>query len=698
MRLGAIVLALAAMSVAAEPSPAVDPRSPGAQLPPEGRSLFDFVVTEGGEHSVPFPFEALLARITDRCGSRAREGCLDAVLIPLGRSLQRTAAAPDFFRYPRVVAAVDGEPRARAGHATMLLKDRLYLGYQEKAGVIEVISYNEAAGRFEFQVVRNYRAGATPQLLYANRMICTACHQNHGPIFPRAAWDETNANPKIAALLKREAREVHGIAVERGVDIPNAIDDATDRATFFPAYQLLWREGCEGSAFPARCRAALFAAVLQYRLSDAGSFDERAESFQRDFAPAFAARWRERWPRGLAIASADIPNRDPLSRDALVPDVPARFDPLEARPPVETWAGEARETQRRLIGGLADFLADSDVRALDDALFQRGVRGFAPRRTYAASCRVTDTVAGSSDVAFTCMSADSPVNTLRLAGRIRGGFSKHVEGEIRILALDGERGFGEVDLTNGHLDTNGGEIFARFHALRRGRHVRLRDGNAIEGIEVRWRGKAGEAVVTTIDDFAPAIAAIGEMERRTTLGELDVLSAKPFRRAAVMEALFTRLGMQERRWCCLDARDMPPPRADEVVPEAAASHEVPAALKPLYQYCATCHLGPERSPPNFLQGGASRVDANMKQCAERLYVRLGMWQLPPDARAKSPMPPPAALAALNTHPANWSRSAELSALQRFAAGLLRSQSGVEPSLAALSARGYETLRPCLARE
>ena len=701
MRLGAIVLALAAMSVAAEPAPVIDPRSPGAQLPPEGRSLFDFMIMEektGDRHqteqrrepgSVPFPFEALLARIADRCESRAREGCFDAVLIPLGRSLQRAAAAPDYFRYPRVVAAIDGEPRARAGHAGMLLKDRLYLGYQEKAGVIEVISYNEAAGRFEFQVVRDYRAGATPQVLYANRVICTACHQNHAPIFSRAAWDETNANPKIAALLGREAREVHGIAVARGVDIPNAIDDATDRATFFPAYQLLWREGCEGAAAPARCRAALFGAVLQHRLSDGRSFDERAESFQRDFAPAFAAQWRSRWPGGLAIAGADIPNRDPLSGAALTPDVPARFDPLEARPPVETWSGDAAETQRRLVGGLASFLAESDVRALDDALFRQGVRESARRRTYAASCVVTG-AERSSDIEFTCASAEVPASTLRLSGRLRS--------EIRILVLDGERGFGELDLGDGPVETKDGESFARFNPLRRGRHVRLRDGNAIERIALRWRGNAGEAVVTTIDDFAPAVAAISEMERRTTQGELDVFSAKPFRRAALMEALFAGLGMQERRWCCLDTRGMPPPRADEVASEAAAAREAPAALKPLYQYCATCHLGPERSPPNFLQGDASRVDANLKQCAQRLYVRLGMWQLTPDARAKSPMPPAAALAALNTHPSDWGRSAELSALQRFAAGLLRSQGAAEPSLAAFTARGYEALRPCLDKE
>ena len=42
----------------------------------------------------------------------------------------------------------------------MFARDRLYLGYQENANLIEVISYNEAAARFEFQLVRDYRAGA----------------------------------------------------------------------------------------------------------------------------------------------------------------------------------------------------------------------------------------------------------------------------------------------------------------------------------------------------------------------------------------------------------------------------------------------------------------------------------------------------------------------------------------------------------
>src|SRR3546814_8027640 len=99
-----------------------------------------------------------------------------------------------------MVAAVNGE----GDDAAALLKDRLYIGYQEQSALLEVISYNEAAGRFEFQLVHDYRAGATPRVSYARRELCAACPQNLAPIFSRPLWAETNANPRIAARLRSE--------------------------------------------------------------------------------------------------------------------------------------------------------------------------------------------------------------------------------------------------------------------------------------------------------------------------------------------------------------------------------------------------------------------------------------------------------------------------------------------------------------
>ena len=267
---GAALMPWAAVAEPADaPAWVIDPARPGDSLPPAGGSLFDALFAEpragGSGHRLPFPFEALLARVDAQLAG----GPLRRVLIPLGRSLQRTAAGPEAFGFPRYLAAVDAEPAPGA----LLLKDRLYIGYQEKTAVLEVISYNEAAGRFEFQLVKDYRAGGRPQVFYANRHVCFACHQNGAPIFSRALWDETNANPAIAAQLAAEGRGFHGFAVARGVDTPYAIDVGVRRANRFALTQRLWREGCGGGELGLRCRAGLFAAALRLADGHAPPFD-----------------------------------------------------------------------------------------------------------------------------------------------------------------------------------------------------------------------------------------------------------------------------------------------------------------------------------------------------------------------------------------------------------------------------------------
>ena len=99
-------------------------------LPPVGHSRFDQLV---GDKPVPYPFARLLRSINRQMRTDAGGlPPLKVTLIPLGRSLQRDAGAPDFFHFPRVVAAADGD--ALPGIAP--LKDRLFLAYHEKGGVI----------------------------------------------------------------------------------------------------------------------------------------------------------------------------------------------------------------------------------------------------------------------------------------------------------------------------------------------------------------------------------------------------------------------------------------------------------------------------------------------------------------------------------------------------------------------------------
>ncbi len=623
----AVIMACCALSWhadAATPRWALDPAVPGADLPAEGRSLFDMMTADG----VPFPFEALVRKLERQSGCRPGQ-CVNSVLIPLGRSLQRVSAAPDFFESPRVVVAVTGE-----GAGPLFAKDRMYLGYQERTNLIEVISYNEAAGRFEFQLVRDYRAGGAPEIVYAARAVCTACHQNHAPIFSRQIWDETNANPRVAAALARadsraagpHRTTVHGVPIQRGVEVPNAIDDATDRANLSGVIQRIWREACDPG-----CRAQALTAALQYRLSGERAFE---------IAPPLATAYAARWPGGLAIPNPDIPNRDPL---ALAPgvgiaqaDVRGSLEPLAVRAPLAIWKADDQLLAAHFVAGLAAQIPEADVRELDSVL--QGRAKSAKRRDYTARCTM-------NGARFDC------------AGEItlRGDAST-----IEELTIGGKP-LRQLRLDQGSVTSAG-------------RRARTAAGDSIERVTLTRGGGGALATVTVVEDFAPA---------RTAITRAD-WPDEPFRRVRLRAALGLKAPVQ----CCATG-SLPPARQD-----IEPAQPLAAEAEPFVAPCARCHRTPERTPPNFLAGDGKQVRASLAQCAPRIFVRLAMWQTPEGERAKVPMPPPGA----SHQGAPWNQSQagpEIAALQASVAAWLRAETGRTPDVAAMLAGGYENLRPCL---
>jgi hypothetical protein len=613
------------VSGAAAPAWAVDPADPGANRPAHGQSLFDQINADG----VPFPFEALVRKIESAAGCKSG-GCMTSVFVPLSRSLQRTAAAPDFFSFPRVIAAMTAD-----GGGHLLAKDRIYLGYQERAGLIEVISYNEVAARFEFQLVRNYLPQGKSETVYASRAVCTACHQNHGAVFSRQQWDETNANPRIAARLASESgrprEHMYGVTIRRGVDLPNAIDDSTDRANLFAAVHRIWRDACDSA-----CRSQALQAALQYRLSQEQGFEARPV-----FAASLAQRFAAHWPGGLAIPNPDLPNRDPLAfaddqSAATRIDVGAAFEALAPRAPIEIWTSDDALLAPRFVAGLASLFAEADVRDLDAELKRRAP--VAVRRTYTARCSVnSDRYQCAGEV--TLSGTHSIIDRLSLGGK-----------ELTRLQL-----------RNGAV-------------TRQGMTARTAGGDAIERIELPRRGKPGVATVTVVEDFSPARAALARSD----------WSEAPFTRARMR----TTLGLPPMNACC-GARTAAP-----AVDDAVVAAVVPAQATAFIAPCAACHRTAERSPPNFLAGDSHRISTSLAQCAPRMFVRLSMWQLPATSRAKVPMPPPRA-----SHSGNVSMQIapdpSVSALRATVAEWLRAESGQAPDLAAMLARGYENLRPCL---
>ncbi len=638
-----------------------DPARPGEHLPVAGASLFDALfATPGGSHAIPFPFERLLARIDAELARDPASALppLKAVLIPLGRSLQRSAAAPDYFRFPRVVVAVDAPP---APGSPWLLKDRLYIGYLEKSAVLEVISYNEGAGRFEFQLVKDYRAGGKPQVYYANRNICMACHHNAAPIFSRALWDETNANPAIAARLGAEGRSYYGIAPARGVDMPYAIDNAVRRANRLALTQRLWQEGCGPAQAGQRCRAGLLEAALRLRLADGLSLPSDA-AINPEAAATLRRNAARQWPGGLALGRPDLPNRNPLQGLAVWPDDPAAriarahvaapFDPLLPRPPDTVWRADGPEAIREAVAGVAEFVADGHWPRLQAALARRGAA--LPRIEHTLRCEAVPAsrasrCRGAGGASLTLDTAGQRIKGLSLAGEPpRAPFAQSARPDLRLA---------------------GGDVLERVEASA------LRGG---EGpLRLRLRGD-GQALAVAISRLAAVPSLLDE---------------QPLPRRALVAALLDALG--DPLPVGMD-RPRPPARLELPAGGTPAQVGVPAALAAFHAWCAACHLSAESFPPNFLLGPANALETRIRQCAPRIYVRLAMARLPPAARAKTPMPPETLLPAFRSHAAAWAASPERAALEAGVAAMLKAESGRDPDPETLLARGYEALRPCLA--
>lgn len=531
-------------------------------------SLFDklFRQQKNGDvaYDIPFPFTTLTRRIAANLAApQGKAPSLLQVLIPLGRSLQRYAAEPEYFRYPRVIVAVDSEPAASPSHAGILLRDRLYLGYQERANTIEVISYNEDAGRFEFQVVYDYAPGLTPTVSPANRNLCMGCHQNGGPIWSEPPWEETNNNPRIVSLLQEQNRSFHGAPVNlafQGADTAFRIGSSIDRANLFASHQQLWQHACGKSA---RCRGDIFAFMLQYRLSGNRGYDLSSKRFE----DAFQAGWREHWPDGLPIQSPRIPNRNPLDASTSIPGI---LDPLEPRPHTISIRPSDRGAVDSVIVGLSEFLADIDIRILDDYLSEDRQDPNTARRLLKTACAFTKTDLGdwAKQVRFSC--GGQGADQMRLDGQFYMKRGQATRGTIERLSIGKSERLIKLKISGPEIayGDSGAEIILELEEPIGGIHAWLINGEALESLTLRWdkftdenagpsdelrrHPDNGTSILRVANNFGALKAAINALVKQTEDGVSDALSERPLRRSALMRALFTQMGMEPRQWCCAD--------------------------------------------------------------------------------------------------------------------------------------------------
>ncbi len=364
-------------------------------LPPAGtRSLFDHLIKEHG--SLPYPFEKLVELASE---FDAEGGEPSSVLIPDGRSLLKGQA---FFEKPRIVVAVDSTPAESDHDYGLYLKGRLHFGLVEDANEIEVIAYNEQAGRFEFQLVRDYCEGCTPRIVYAKRAICVTCHIGGGPIFSVRPWEETNGQPAIYNQIL-EARGVpaseadtatyHGVKIKARLAVPERYDELTDIGNVIPTTQRMWIDGCgDTPGHGTECRREMLRQAVHYLVSP-GEFSLNPADY-----PALMQLQKVAWPaNGIAQDNGNIPSRNPFSDDPAptsflglarqvifgeqervmtravvvegekidafdeLPPLPPELDPLTPRAPLAMYGPETLEA----VFGLAQMFSDNDRRLLD---------------------------------------------------------------------------------------------------------------------------------------------------------------------------------------------------------------------------------------------------------------------------------------------------------------------------------------------
>ena len=507
---------LANVSAAApEPHWAVDPDLPGPNQPAAGRSLFDVLFAAHGGHEIPFPFESLLASIESHLDP---EESPSRVLIPLGRSLQREAAAPHYFRFPRVVVAIDTEPRHQPGYVDVFLKSLLFLGYQEKSNTIEVISYNDEAARFEFQVVSDYGIGLTPNVAYAERAVCTSCHQNGGPIFSEVPWSETDGSLPVSMMIEAFHPEYYDKPLfSRGTHTAWAVDYATDRANYFASYQLLWKQGC-GHETPlretsVRCRAAVLEAIIKHRLNGAWFVDSSAETFQSGVVDNISTRWNDLWPGGIYVPTANIPDRNPFTEIQLID----QLDPLYRRAPRAHWSRPATEILNGIVVRLSEFLSHNDIKRIDTELLRHTRAKPAPGRRLLGTCNLRF---DGPDKTRLMMECDEDPAGFGLKAWIELTDKRATRGRLISVRIDGAEQTLRVDLEPVTLDYQPeGRLWLSFEQTRH-MNPRQRNGNLIESLELTWdrveptRTFRAEAALTIRFDFSIVSDAIERLVLR----------------------------------------------------------------------------------------------------------------------------------------------------------------------------------------
>lgn len=693
-------------------------------LPQTGSSLFDKIFSQSTgtgvrTYQIPYPFQKVLDRLREVSGVEPQ-----VVLMPMGRSLQRNAAIKGlsevknldpYYRYPRVVLGFDRESINPPNHLTVNVKGRLYLGLHERAQVIEAISYNDEAGRFEYQVVRDYGSGK-PQVVYANRQVCLQCHQNQTPIFPADDWRETNANPAMQENILRvmrtnfpevpctgkmepycyrqvDDRTLHfylGVPVEVDRSAPSGLDGQTKVGNYFHALHKMWQRICSD----LECRRDLLKQIFLLKLAGPEALQNNpvVSEFNRKLQKA----WEIQFPWGMLIPDSEIRARDPLvnlkdrgredidvlnGKGSKVKsileqvlqngNIPGEFEPLIPRAPSDTWnsALTSDGMLSRLVDGYAEFFTESDAQIIDELLIKAGAGS--PREDLSSACK------------WKRLSGVRFKGTLICHAQNGRGleFSAYLEAADTSSRISGESK--NLDVYSSQPPCGGQtrqscpqdlrlELVARpdqsFELSFRsytGHSLRFFDGRRLSSVALPAL-QAGEEKSVTLDFALVKDSAKLEeaLNRAFEAGAFKKFVDGPaLNRMAVMTMVMGFLGQPNMELEILSRETKSMQRSTEAFDDELGELSlIPSerAVALSNHNCGACHYNREGAPPAYLGGPQMTLSSQQKCemlaiCTARMLYRLKMWDcVESDYRVKNtPMPPVGYMRAPNRNLEIW---------------------------------------------
>ena len=298
-----------------------------------------------------------------------------------------------------------------------------------------------------------------------------------------------------------------------------------------------------------RCRAAILEAIIKFRLNGAWYADTDTASFQQNVVSHLSARWRQQWPAGILVPTANIPNRDPFTQTQLV----GPLDPFYRRTPRARWTRPAAKILDGIVVRLSEFLSHNDVKRVDEALNRLAESGAAPTVEMTNTCDLRFVLSDTTPLMVECPEFSS---SFGLRAWLKLSPDGTNNGRVTSVRINGVEETLWVDLENISIEEQADDRLLLRFVQAQNLNPRRRNGDLIESLALTWdRGdtsplRRADATLTIRTDFFFVSEAIERMVGKTLRGEIDVFSARPFRRRATLEALYHELKMAPLTWCC----------------------------------------------------------------------------------------------------------------------------------------------------